>query len=196
MKELYRSDDSHFIVAIGDITNIACDAIVNAANSSLLGGGGVDGAIHSAGGPAILAECRALRNSSLPNGLPPGKAVATTAGRLPAKRVIHTVGPIWHGGTHGEDEILASCYRECLALALHEKLKSIAFPAISTGIYGFPKERAARIAWKTVQDFFSANPSAFLIVWFIFFSEIDARIFLDSNGLSMNTGSKPSPEKN
>ena len=113
MKELYRSDDNRCIIAIGDITNINCDAIVNAANSSLLGGGGVDGAIHSAGGPAILAECRELRNSSLPNGLPPGKAVATTAGRLPLS-VIHTVGPIWRGGAQGENETLASCYRECL----------------------------------------------------------------------------------
>lgn len=184
MKELYRSDDNRCIIAVGDITNIACDAIVNAANSSLLGGGGVDGAIHSAGGPEILAECRELRNSSLPNGLPPGKAVATTAGRLPAKRVIHTVGPIWHGGTHGEDETLASCYRECLALAVREQLKSIAFPAISTGIYGFPKERAAKIAWNTVQHFFANNPEATsLIVWFVFFSEKDARIFLDANEL-------------
>ena len=185
MKELYRSNDNRCIIAIGDITNIACDAIVNAANSSLLGGGGVDGAIHSAGGPEILAECRELRNSTLPNGLPAGKAVETTAGRLPAKCVIHTVGPIWHGGTHGEDETLASCYRECLALAVREQLKSIAFPAISTGIYGFPKERAAKIAWNTVQHFFANNPEATsLIVWFVFFSEKDARIFLDANELS------------
>lgn len=185
MKELYRSDDNRCIIAVGDITNIACDAIVNAANSSLLGGGGVDGAIHSAGGPEILAECRELRNSTLPNGLPAGKAVATTAGCLPAKHVIHTVGPIWHGGTHGEDETLASCYRECLALAVRDQLKSIAFPAISTGIYGFPKERAAKIAWNTVQHFLANNPEATsLIVWFVFFSEKDARIFLDANELS------------
>ncbi|HOU07392.1 MAG TPA: O-acetyl-ADP-ribose deacetylase [Rectinema sp.] len=191
MKELYRSDDNRCIIAVGDITNIACDAIVNAANSSLLGGGGVDGAIHSAGGPEILAECRELRNSTLPNGLPPGKAVATTAGRLPAKRVIHTVGPIWHGGTHGEDETLASCYRECLALAVRKQLKSIAFPAISTGIYGFPKERAAKIAWNTVQHFLANNPEATsLIVWFVFFSEKDARIFLDANELSRYLSNK------
>ena len=183
MKELYRSDNGRCIIAVGDITNIACDAIVNAGNSSLLGGGGVDGAIHSAGGPAILAECRALRNSSLPNGLSPGKAVATTAGQLPARRVIHTVGPIWQGGAYGEDETLASCYRECLALAVHEQLKSIAFPAISTGIYGFPKERAAKIAWNTVQDYLASTPeAASIIVWFVFFSEIDAHIFLEANG--------------
>ena len=110
--------------------------------------------------------------------------MATTAGRLPAKRVIHTVGPIWHGGTHSEDETLASCYRECLALAVRKQLKSIAFPAISTGIYGFPKERAAKIAWNTVQDFLANIPKATsLIVWFVFFSEKDARIFLDANEL-------------
>lgn len=157
MKELYRSPDSRCIVAVGDITSLACNAIVNAANSGLLGGGGVDGAIHRAGGPAILAECRALRNGPLPDGLPPGKAVATTAGRLPAKRVIHTVGPIWHGGFHGEDETLASCYRECLTLAAREHLDSIAFPAISTGVYCFPKERAAHIAWRTVLEFLEAR---------------------------------------
>ena len=153
MKELYSSPDGRCIVVIGDITTLACDAIVNAANSSLLGGGGVDGAIHRAGGPAILAECRALRAGPLPEGLPPGHAVATTAGYLPALRIIHTVGPIWRGGSHNEDATLASCYRECLALASREHLESIAFPAISTGIYGFPKERAARIAWVSVRAF-------------------------------------------
>jgi len=153
MKELYRSDNGSCIVAVGDITTLACDAIVNAANSSLLGGGGVDGAIHRAGGPEILAECQKIRKTSLPNGLPPGKAVATTAGRLPAKCVIHTVGPIWQGGSHGEDATLASCYRESLKIAVSKELHSIAFPAISTGVYGFPKERAAKIAWRTVQEF-------------------------------------------
>ncbi len=157
MKELYRSPDGRCLVIVGDITTLACDAIVNAANSGLLGGGGVDGAIHRAGGPTILTECRALRAGPLPDGLPPGQAIATTAGRLPAKRVIHTVGPIWHGGSHGEDQILASCYRECLRLAARENLVSIAFPAISTGVYGFPKERAARIAWRGVREFIEAS---------------------------------------
>jgi O-acetyl-ADP-ribose deacetylase (regulator of RNase III) len=183
MKELYRSSDDRCVVAIGDITTLACDAIVNAANSSLLGGGGVDGAIHRAGGPEILAECKALRRGPLPDGLPAGKAVATTAGRLPAKRVIHTVGPIWRGGSHGEDKTLASCYRECLALATRERLESIAFPAISTGVYGFPKERAAPIAWREACEFL-ARSTIPRIVWFVFFSDADARLFLETNALS------------
>jgi len=197
MKALYRSPEGRCIVGVGDITTLACDAIVNAANSSLLGGGGVDGAIHRAGGPEILAECRALRSGPLPDGLPAGKAVATTAGRLPAKRVIHTVGPIWRGGAHHEDETLASCYRESLALAAQEGLESIAFPAISTGVYGFPRERAARIAWRTVQEFLEgahkppsaphpATPDASCLrtVWFIFFSDMDAEVFMSANGLA------------
>ncbi len=200
MKELYRSPDGRYLVAVGDITTLACDAIVNAANSGLLGGGGVDGAIHRAGGPEILAECRALRAGPLPDGLPPGHAVATTAGRLPARRVIHTVGPIWHGGSHDEDAILASCYRECLELASRENLESIAFPAISTGIYGFPKERAARIAWRSVQEFIEACEASHegaadeatakraplrvpRLIYFVFYSEDDGRLFLRANEL-------------
>jgi O-acetyl-ADP-ribose deacetylase (regulator of RNase III) len=183
MKELFRSPDDRCIDAFGDITTLACDAIVNAANSSLLGGGGVDVAIHRAGGPEILAECRALRKSSLPDGLLPGKAVATTAGNLPAQRVIHTVGPIWRDGSHREDEILASCYRECLALAARECLESLAFPAIATGVYGFPKARAARIAWREVHDFLSQSTIPRL-VWFVFFSETDAWLFLQANSLT------------
>jgi O-acetyl-ADP-ribose deacetylase len=134
----------------GDITREQVDAIVNAANSSLMGGGGVDGAIHSAGGSAILEACRKLRATEYPDGLPTGQAVATTAGNLPASYLIHTVGPVWHGGNGGEPELLASCYRECLRVANELKLNSIAFPAISTGAYGYPKNAAAEIAITTV----------------------------------------------
>jgi O-acetyl-ADP-ribose deacetylase len=130
----------------GDITVFAADAIVNAANSSLLGGGGVDGAIHRAGGPAILAECRAL------GGCEAGHAKATTAGKLRARYVIHTVGPVWRGGDQGEDALLASCHRNSLALAERLECSSIAFPAISTGAFGFPVERAARIALASVAE--------------------------------------------
>ncbi|NSL89490.1 O-acetyl-ADP-ribose deacetylase [Chitinophaga sp. Mgbs1] len=135
----------------GDITKIAADAIVNAANSSLMGGGGVDGAIHRAGGPAILEDCRAI--VARQGGCKTGEAVITTAGRLPAKHVIHTVGPVWNGGDKNEAQLLASCYLHSLELATRHHLRSIAFPNISTGIYRFPKELAASIAMNTIVDY-------------------------------------------
>jgi O-acetyl-ADP-ribose deacetylase (regulator of RNase III) len=135
----------------GDITKIRADAIVNAANSSLLGGGGVDGAIHRAGGPEILAACQRIRSRQ--GGCPTGEAVITTAGKLPAKYVIHTVGPVWRGGAQDEPRMLANCYRNSLALAVAHGVETIAFPNISTGVYHFPKALAAEIALQTVTDF-------------------------------------------
>jgi O-acetyl-ADP-ribose deacetylase (regulator of RNase III) len=139
----------------GDITKMKVDAIVNAANSSLLGGGGVDGAIHRAGGPAILEECRQIRARQ--GGCDTGEAVITTAGQLPAKYVIHTVGPVWNDGNKKEPELLANCYRNCLQLALAHGVKTIAFPNISTGVYRFPKPNAAAIAIETVQQFLATD---------------------------------------
>ena len=135
---------------VGNITDEEADAIVNAANSSLMGGGGVDGAIHRAGGPAILTECKEYRKTHPP--LPPGQAVATSAGDLRARYVIHTVGPVWQGGDNGEAETLASCYRECLRLADQLQLTTVAFPSISTGAFGYPVHLAAKIAMRTVAE--------------------------------------------
>lgn len=140
-----------------DITKMCVDAIVNAANTSLLGGGGVDGAIHRAGGPSILNECIEIRNKQ--GGCPVGEAVITTGGDLPAKYVIHTVGPVWNGGRSNERELLANCYRNSLLLAVENNIKSIAFPNISTGIYHFPKEEASGIAVSEVKKFMASDPT-------------------------------------
>jgi O-acetyl-ADP-ribose deacetylase (regulator of RNase III) len=158
----------------GDITRETTDAIVNAANSSLLGGGGVDGAIHRAGGPAILEDCKRIRAQR--GELPAGEAVATTAGRLPCRRVIHTVGPIWRGGAQGEPATLERCYRNSLALAASEGLASIAFPSISTGAYGYPVALAAEVAVSTVADVLRAGGFDGR-VRFVLFSEMDLQTY-------------------
>ncbi|MFA5368240.1 MAG: O-acetyl-ADP-ribose deacetylase [Dehalococcoidia bacterium] len=150
----------------GDITAQATDAIVNAANSSLMGGGGVDGAIHRAGGPAILDECKQIVAKS--GRLPTGKAVITTGGHLPAKHVIHTVGPIWHGGKSNEPQLLASAYRESLKIAVENGLQSVSFPSISTGAYSYPVEQAAQIAIDTVIDFLKHDESLQEVVFVLF----------------------------
>jgi len=164
-------------VTTGDLTQQQVDAIVNAANSGLLGGGGVDGAIHRAGGPQILAECQAIRRTRYPEGLPTGEAVITNGGLLAARYVIHTVGPV--KGMNGAQDaaLLASCYRNSLALAVEHGLKTIAFPAISTGAYGYPLDEAAAVASDAIQAFLSTDQSL-AEVRFVFFREHDATIFL------------------
>ncbi|WP_375416516.1 O-acetyl-ADP-ribose deacetylase [uncultured Hymenobacter sp.] len=157
-----------------DITRLNTTAIVNAANSSLLGGGGVDGAIHRAGGPQILVECRAIRARQ--GGCKTGEAVITTGGRLPAEYVIHTVGPVWQNGRHGEPELLAGCYRHSLRLAAENELESVAFPGISTGIYGYPKAEAAAIAVREAQAFLAENDFPGIVV-FVAFDEASRQLY-------------------
>lgn len=166
---------NHIQVKIGDITKECCDAIVNAANSSLLGGGGVDGAIHRAGGREILNACKSIRASNYPNGLPTGEAVTTTAGNMCARHVIHTVGPIFPQCGERCEALLADCYYNSMTEAIRLNCKSIAFPAISTGIYGYPKEEAAKIAFTTIFNFTKEND---IEVIFIFHSQADYDLFI------------------
>lgn len=157
-------------IAQGDITTFEVDAIVNAANQTLLGGGGVDGAIHRAAGPKLLAECVALM------GCKTGNAKITLGYNLPAKHVIHTVGPVWHGGSKGEPELLASCYRRSLEVAVENEVKSIAFPCISTGVYRYPREDACRIAVSTVKEFVDKHPEIEKVI-FVCFGQDDFELY-------------------
>jgi O-acetyl-ADP-ribose deacetylase (regulator of RNase III) len=169
--------DGRVTVVVGDITRQDVDAIVNAANSSLLGGGGVDGAIHRAGGPEILEECREIRRTRFPNGLPTGEAVITTGGKLPALYVIHTVGPIYGEHQGKEAELLANCYHNSLSLAVEKNLASIAFPAISTGVFGYPLAEAAEVSSKTIENFL-ATDRQLKEVRLVFFQARDTEVFL------------------
>ena len=171
--------DGRVLVVTGDLTRQETDAIVNAANSSLMGGGGVDGAIHRAGGPRILEECRELRRTEWPQGLPAGEAVITTAGELPTRHVIHTVGPVYGKHQGREAELLASCYRNSLMLATSRGLASIAFPAISTGVYAYPRDEAARIASRAIEEFLMKD-RLIMEVRLVFFSPRDAEAFLQN----------------
>jgi O-acetyl-ADP-ribose deacetylase len=164
-------------VVVGDITKQNVDVIVNAANSTLLGGGGVDGAIHRVGGAAILDECREIRRSQYPQGLPPGEAVITTAGNLPARFVVHTVGPIYGRHDGREAELLAACYKNSLQLAVQNSLASIAFPAISTGVYGYPPAEAAAVASQAIMEFL-ATDKLLSEVRLVFFKQSDMNVFL------------------
>jgi len=163
-------------IILGDITDQETEAIVNAANSTLMGGGGVDGAIHRRGGLQILEECRRIRSTEWPEGLPTGKAVITSGGSLKARHVIHTVGPIWHGGTQGEPELLADAYRNSLSLAVSQGLRTISFPSISTGAYGYPVNKASQIALTTVREFLKSENNLDEVV-FVLFSKHDVEIY-------------------
>ena len=176
MELKYESFDERLAIIVGDITQQQVDAIVNAANSTLLGGGGVDGAIHRAGGPKILEECRELRRAKYPDGLPTGEAAITTAGKMPAKHVIHTVGPIYGRHDGNESELLAACYKNSLMLAASHSLSSIAFPSISTGVFGYPKYEAAAVASTAIEEFLRRDE--FKQIRLVFFQESDMKIFI------------------
>jgi len=171
-----KAGDTTVSLVEGDITDQETDAIVNAANSSLMGGGGVDGAIHRRGGPRILQECRRIRETIYPRGLPAGEAVMTTGGNLKARFVIHTVGPVWKGGESGEPQLLSNAYRNSLKIAREKGLKSISFPSISTGAYGYPVTKASKVALETVKEFLESNKGLQSVV-FVLFSEPDLEVY-------------------
>jgi O-acetyl-ADP-ribose deacetylase (regulator of RNase III) len=173
------------LVLVGDITAQDVDVIVNAANSTLLGGGGVDGAIHRKGGLRILTECKEIRRTHYPHGLPTGEVVLTTGGLLPARHVIHTVGPIRRMGREPDAQMLAACYRNSLALAASHGFRSIAFPAISTGVYGYPRHLAASVVSETVESVLAVG-TAVQQVRLVFFEADDARVFLENQRFTMN----------
>lgn len=187
MKPEFEFLGGRLAIVVGDITQQKVDAIVNAANSSLLGGGGVDGAIHRAGGPRILEECREIRRKQYPGGLPTGEAVITTAGNLPAKHVIHTVGPIYGQQNGNESELLAACYKNSLMLAASHALSSIAFPSISTGAYGYPKSEAAAVASQAIEEFLTRGEQV-KQVRLVFFQSNDAETFIANQKFSMSLG--------
>lgn len=180
------STDTRFQVLVGDITKRKVDAVVNAANSSLLGGGGVDGAIHRAGGGEILAECQRIRETTHPQGLPTGEAVITTGGNLPAGYVIHTVGPVWHGGGQGEEDLLRAAIRNSLQLASEyaqrdPPIHSVAFPAISTGVYGYPKDQAFQVIHREILNYLADKPEP-QSVELVLFSQPDLNAFKAATG--------------
>lgn len=178
-------------VMTGDLTEQQVDAIVNAANSTLLGGAGVDGAIHRAGGPKILEECREIRRTLFPEGLPQGEAVITSGGRLPALHVVHTVGPIYGRHDGREAELLASCYRNSLRLAAGRGLASIAFPAISTGAYGYPRAEAASVSSRAIGEFLLDQESSLGEIRLVFFHPDDAQVFLRNQRFDEYTVQSP-----
>lgn len=169
-------------IQVGDISQQQVDAVVNAANATLMGGGGVDGAIHNAGGPQILEECRELRRTRFPKGLPTGEAVITSGGKLAARYVIHTVGPIKGRASDLDAQLLAACYRNCLSLAVEHDLQTIAFPSISTGAYGYPREEAALVSSEAIASFLSTD-KVLKEVRLVFYKRGDADVFLKHHGL-------------
>jgi O-acetyl-ADP-ribose deacetylase (regulator of RNase III) len=179
---------ARIVLVQGNIVDMDVDAVVNAANSSLMGGGGVDGAIHRVGGPRILEECKRIRTKQWHGGLPTGKAVVTSGGNLKARHVIHTVGPIWRGGIRGEQELLEEAYRNSLKLAVSKGFKSVAFPSISTGAYGYPVEKACVTALTTVKRFLEEEDELSKVM-FVLFTAYDFEIYKNAAGTCLKVGS-------